>query len=269
MFDKYYYLVVIALEKLPFFNYINRFVSYVWNPDLKDNESIKDQLEHSLLDVFNALGLVIVVSGAFALYSTDFEYMNTYKVFNPIFLALSYITYGVIFSLFMSIVCWFLSKLLFFNFDGCAKTLRYTVFCHSLRFYAATAFLLGLLAVHAMGVVVTEGVTFNNSFDHWFLYIYIFIVLIWFPFRLYFSPLFKYLTPNKYKVIGYALILLASYIATSVNQFLPLTFSEKILNNIEFYKLVKSTTRYKEAQLCQKAIKEKLYCETKDKQRVK
>jgi hypothetical protein len=196
MFQQYLNLIKKALEKLPFFNYVNRLFVYIKAPQLTNSASTTEQLENSLLDVFNALGLVIIVSVGFTLYSDDFGYMNAYQIFNPLFLAFSYVTCGVFFAIGMAISSWVLSKTNFFvPCDKSTNTLVYSVFCHSLRFYAAMGLFLGTLFVHAIGLVIAEGVSFNSAFEHWSLTLTIIVSIIWFPFRLFVNPLFKFLNP--------------------------------------------------------------------------
>lgn len=260
MLQQYLNLVKKALEKLPFFNYINRLIAYIKTPELTDSDSSTEQLEHSLLDVFNALGLVIVVSVGFTLYSTDFGYMNAYKIFNPLFLAFTYVTYGAFFALVIAISCWGLSKTPLFSNDAESGSLIYKVFCHSLRFYAATGLFLGTLAVHATGVVVTEGIKFETAFEHWGLMLAIIVTLIWFPFRLYVNPLFKYLSPIKLNVIGYLLILMAIYLTTTLNQALPISLSDRMLVKEESCKLFKSGNLYKNTASIHKPEIEKIFC---------
>jgi hypothetical protein len=262
MFQQYLDLIKKALEKLPFFNYINRLLAYIKTPKLTDSESCTEQLEHSLLDVFNALGLVIIVSVGFTLYSDDFGYMNAYKIFNPIFLAFTYVTYGVFFALGMAISSWGLSKAsLFARGDESTNTLLYTVFCHSLRFYAAMGLFLGALVVHAMGLVITEGVSLDSAFKHWSLMLTIIVSIIWFPFRLYINPLFKYLKPIKFKALCYMLILLAVILVTTLNQRLPLPFTDRMVIKEESCKFFKSGNFYKNAKDCQKPAIAKVFCE--------
>lgn len=262
MLQQYLILIKKALEKLPFFNYVNRLLVYIKAPQLTDSESNIEQLEHSLLDVFNALGLVIIVSVGFTLYSDDFGYMNAYKIFNPLFLAFTYVTYGVLFALGMAISSWVLSESrLFLRGNKSTNKLFYSVFCHSLRFYAAMGLFLGTLAVHAIGLVIAEGVSFNSAFKHWSLTLAIIVSLFWLPFRLYVNPLFRYLNPIKFKALGYMLILFSVVSVTTVNQRLPIPFTDRMVIKEEICKFFKSGNLYKNAEDCKKPVMAKVFCE--------
>jgi|TARA_Y100001970_G_C13829578_1_gene649030 hypothetical protein len=92
------------------------------------------------------------------------KWTNAYQIFNPLFLVFSYVTSGVLFARGMAISSWVLSKANFFApCNKSTNTLIYSVFCHSLRFYAAMGLFLGALFVHAVGLFTAIFVTTVNQ----------------------------------------------------------------------------------------------------------
>jgi hypothetical protein len=206
-----------------------------------------------------------VVSVGFTLYSSDFDYMNSYKIFNPLFVSLSYISYGIFFALGMALLSWLISKTPFFSNDYEFNNLFYTIFCHSLRFYAAVGLFLGTLAIHGTGLVITKGINFNTAFDHWFFTIAIIVTVIWFPIRLYVNPLFKFLNPIRLNYIGYFLILFAVFVITTISQVLPLPFTDTMLVKKEVCTFFKSGVLYKSAPINKRIEMEKSFCKIEGK----
>ncbi|MEW6990465.1 hypothetical protein AADZ91_07215 [Colwelliaceae bacterium 6441] len=263
MLDNYIQLIKKSLEKLPFFNYIIRLIYYIKSPEITNTSQTKEQLEHSLLDVFNALGLVVVSSVLIVLYQEDYSHFNAYKVLNPLYVAASYISYGLFFSFFMALLVKLISMLPFNNTQNAINGVFYTIFCHSLRFYAAFGFFLGILFVHVIGTILTKGTTVEVALEHWFFYIYVLVTIVWFPIRLYIRPTLKLMSPTKYKWMTSTLVVLSILVVTTLNQFIPKVFGDKMLNHEELCKVAKSGNFYKKAEKNKKEKIEEYFCNQK------
>lgn len=84
---------------MPFFNYLNRLFAYIRNPVINNNPEGDEQYSHSLLDIFNALGLGAALIGALLLYDPGLGHLKIVKAFNPFYIAGMYLYYGVVYSI--------------------------------------------------------------------------------------------------------------------------------------------------------------------------
>lgn len=265
MKNRYILLISTTLEKLPFFNYLNRLFGYIKNPAIDDSHHTKNQFKNSLLDIINALGLVVVFIGFLILLSSDNQYLNVIKIFNPFYTVLSYLIYGIFFSVIVGTIFTVLSLTRLSNLIAEPKDIFYYVLCHSLRFYAALGFFLGLLIIHAFGSLISEGVPSEEIFQGVFFYIYILVTLVYFPFRLYILPLHHYLKLSTCRVLSVLIIIFIVYIGTKGNELIPPMFSNKLIDNQEICMVYKEGHLYRRISEGFRKNSEEFFCNYPDK----
>ena len=271
MFDNYIGMLKKLLEKLPFFNYLLRLANYIANPNILNDVNTKNQFEHALLDIVNALGLGVVAIGVIILYDTSNSYMAIVKAFNPLYVAGAYLIYGLVFSSVVALLLSGLSKTTLSLKSASFQTTFYEIFAHSLRFYAYMGLVLTPMCVHALGKIVSEGLDINSAFrGSFFWFSVIFVTLVWLPIRLYVKPIYVYLQVSKLKGATVVAIVLFIYIATEVNEYIIPDISDKLLDKKELCKVFREGELYKELSPSGRSYAEKalwakevkaLYCE--------
>lgn len=246
MIHNYIGMLKKLLEKLPFFNYLLRLASYIANPNIKNDENSKNQFEHALLDIVNALGLGVAAIGVLILYDTSNSHLEIVKAFNPLYVAGMYLFYGMVFSSVVGLLLSGLSKTTLSHRNESFQSTFYETFAHSLRFYAYMGLVLTPMSVHASGKIITEGLDMNGVFRESLFWVPVIIVtLIWLPIRLYIKPIYIYLQASSHKIIVLFAVVLTIYSATAVNELVTPDISEKLVNKKELCKVFRGGELYK------------------------
>jgi hypothetical protein len=259
MFRKYVELVKKLVENLPFFNYLTRLLIFLRYPSIEHNQRTSEQLKHSLLDVVNALGLGTLAVTAIKYYDQSNNYLGVLEVFNPLYISGICIYYGLILST---------ASALFFCVIAITPLSErshdtqdfYRFFTHSLRVYAALIFFMTPLFVHAYGQIILKGISMRGAFNKPLFLLYIVVVLLCLPFRLYINPVYRYLKPSSHRFLLYCCILVTPIFASEINQRLSPDISSKLILGDKLCDAFKVGSFYKSLDGSHQRYAEKYFC---------
>lgn len=255
--NKYFEVIKIVLEKIPFFSYFLSLMEFIINPKI---EGASDKvLKNSLLDIVNALGLSAVIIGFFVLSNPEYIFLDIIKVFNPLYAALTCIILGIVFSVTFSLT---LSLNIYLKYIKVKQDVFYKIFCQSLRFYAAICFFSSLLLIYKYAKLLSEGQFGYKSCVDIFIsnsYILLMFILL---FRLQIIPVYKYLEIKKiYIFVVFFSILFGLKSIEIISPYL----SGNIIDRVEQCKAIKSGTLYEKWRQVEgeKEDIEELFCNNK------
>jgi len=237
--ENYKKLLQRALEKAPFFSYMQRLKFFVLNPDIGNSFAHHQQKENSLLDIFSGLGLLTVAVSLIILYDRSFNEFKIVLAFNPLFIAFSWVSNAVLFSLISALL---LTVLLRFSSSGRTldlKTNFYNIFTHGLRCYAIYGLLLGLLFVKACGALYLDGQSLELAFQSWYWQVYILLVLGVVLFRLFINPYTRYCRVVKNSFINWIIVTVIITFSFEPLKLVPLDYTEKMIDQTVLCELFK------------------------------
>lgn len=242
--NRYLKIIETALDGLPFFNYLTRFLLYVKNPKIEKNKITEIQFRNSLFDIINSLGLASAFIGAIILSFPEKNYMTAIKIFNPFYVVIYCITLGITFSLTFGFLNALMKISNVSNNEDKISDIFYNTFCHSLRFYAACCLLLSPLATYTFGRLFNEGNLINDTILKQIISFSILALMIYIVFRLQIIPMHNYMKIKTHKLFSILIFIFFIFFGSKSLNLISGFLSSKIVNKNEICNTFKSGDFY-------------------------
>ncbi|WP_306331998.1 hypothetical protein [Vibrio injensis] len=259
--NNYRQILVRVLDKIPFPEFRKRMIGFIKNPILDNSYACSTQLQHSGVDIFNALGFLSVACVFFALVEKSWAVFKTISVFNPVHTVGIYIVNGIVYAATLSSVftVWYCLRVGNVKYY---KDISYKIFSHGLRIYALYGLLLGLLFVKSYGDLLLKGLLPEQSFSHLGWLIYILIVLVWWPFRLLVNPIFKLMGFQHFRKTAWFITACLCFASFQPIKVIVIGSSDKMVNFERQCEVFKSGAFYKSLNGSAKEEAEAYFCKT-------
>jgi len=257
--NNYLQILMKVLEKIPFLEFRKRMWGFIKNPTIDNSYASITQLQHSGIDIFNALGFLSIVCVFLALFEQSWTVFKVVSVFNPLYMIGVHIGNGVVYSFTLSSIftIWYCLKVGNVNHY---KDISYKIFAHGLRIYALYGLLLGLLFIKSYGDFLLNGICPKQSFSHLGWATYIVVALVWWPFRLLVNPIYKLMAFNNHKKIAWLLAVLICFTSFQPLKIILIGSSDRLVNYEQQCKIFKSGTFYKGMERSRKEKAENYFC---------
>lgn len=155
--------IIVALKKIPFAAYLGRLWKLAIDPSIKQDDLSKNDLRFAFLDVIFALGFVAAVFGLVFLIKPELLPGRLILIFNPIYLAILILSYGLVFSIVLSLSEVLMAKVLQWRNTKLAFQKMYFLFLHCMRIFGVLVLFLGFMCVAWAELALNALITLQTS----------------------------------------------------------------------------------------------------------